>query len=154
MYNNAPNNYKCPICVAIEGIENEETWIVQDDIFYRDDLVTGFISSKAIKGNEGHPLVIPNEHYENVYDLPQEVGHRVFDVGKKTAIALKEVRGCDGVNLVQNNEPAAGQHAFHYHLHIIPRFEGDNYNEEFWKSERSDPKDRVQHARDLREYFV
>jgi len=151
MHNHAPENYTCPICLAIKGVENDDTWIKQDDIFYRDDLVIGFISSRSIKGNEGHPLVVPVEHYENIYDLPEAVGHRIMDVGKKIAIALKEVRGCDGVNFVQNNEPAADQHAFHYHLHIIPRFEGDNFKEEFYRAEKSDPKDRIQYARELKD---
>jgi len=153
MYNYAPKEYKCPICMAVAKQENDDTWIKQDDIFYQDDLVTGFINSKAIKGNEGHPLIVPNKHFENVYDLPEEVGHQIFDIGKKTAIALKKIRTCDGVNFVQNNGPAADQHAFHYHLHIIPRFDGDNFHEEFWKAKKSDPKDRVKHAKALRDYF-
>lgn len=154
MFNNVPLDYKCPVCLAIKGIENEDTWIKQKDIFYRDDLVVGFISSRSIRGNEGHPLIVPNEHYENIYDLPEEVGHRIFDVEKKTAIALKKLRNCNGVTLVQNNEPAGDQHAFHYHLHIIPRFEGDNFHEEFWNQKKSDPKDRIQYAQNLRNYFI
>ncbi|MBU2566916.1 HIT domain-containing protein [Patescibacteria group bacterium] len=154
MHNHAPKNYKCPVCIAITGLETEDTWIKQADIFYQDELVTGFISSKSIKGNEGHPLVVPNNHYENIYDLPEKVGHRIIDIGKKISVGLKEVRNCDGVNFVQNNEPAAGQHAFHYHLHIIPRFEGDNYNEEFWKAEKSEPVERLQYAKNLRKYFT
>lgn len=153
MHNNAPKDYNCPICIAISGTENDDTWIVQDDIFYKDELVTGFISSKAIKGNDGHPLIVPNEHHENVYDLPEEVGHRVFDIAKKVAIGLKQTRNCDGINMVQNNEPAADQHAFHYHLHVIPRFKGDNYHEELWIAEKSKPGDRKEYANALREYF-
>lgn len=153
MYNNEPVGYKCPICIALDGQENENTWIKQADIFYRDDLVTGFISSKFIKGNEGHPLVVPNEHYENIYDLPEAVGHRILDIGRKVAVALMESRNCEGVNFVQNNGVAAGQHAFHYHLHVVPRFEGDAYNTEFWKSEKVDPEERVSYAQSLREHL-
>jgi|GEM_PF-2341840 hypothetical protein len=47
MFNYAPEDYRCPICIAIDGIENEDTWIKQDDIFYKDDLVTGFISTPS-----------------------------------------------------------------------------------------------------------
>lgn len=140
MYNHAQDNYTCPVCLAIKGIENEDTWIVQDDIFYRDELVVGFISSKAIKGNEGHPLIVPVEHYENIYDLPNIVAHRVAEVAKQTALALKETRNADGVTLVQNNEPAGDQHAFHYHLHVVPRFDGDRFHEELWKAEKSEPE--------------
>ncbi|MCK5413169.1 MAG: HIT domain-containing protein [Candidatus Pacebacteria bacterium] len=146
MFNNVPLNYKCPICLAVKGIENEDTWIKQADIFYRDDFVMGFISSKFIKGNEGHPLIVPNKHFENVYDLPEEIGSQIFHVGKKIAIALKKLRNCDGVNLMQFNEPVGDQHAFHYHLHIIPRFEGDDFHEEFWKAKRSNPKERILYA--------
>ena len=153
MFNNAPSNYKCPICLAIKGIENKDTWIKQEDIFYRDDFVVGFISSKFIKGNEGHPLIVPKKHYENIYDLPEEIGYRIFGMGKKIAVALKKLRNCDGVNLMQFNEPAGDQHAFHYHLHIIPRFEGDNFHEEFWNAKKSNFEDRIRYAQDLRNYF-
>lgn len=153
MHNHAPDDYKCPICIAIDGLENEDTWIVQDDIFYKDDLVTAFISSKAIKGNDGHPLIVPNEHYENVYDLPGEVGHRIFDVAKKTALALKDTRSCDGITFLQNNEPAGDQHAFHYHLHVVPRFTDDNFHEELWKAQKSEPQERLSFANALRKYF-
>ncbi len=149
MYNHAPNDYICPICLAIKGIENENTWIVQDDIFYRDDLVVGFIGSKAIKGNEGHPLIVPVEYYENIYDLPDSVAHRITEVAKRTALALKETRHADGVTLLQNNEPTGDQHAFHYHLQVVPRFEGDNFHEELWKAERSSLLDRVEFAQQL-----
>ena len=153
MFNNVLSDYECPICLTIKGIENENTWIKQEDIFYLDDLVMGFISSKSIKGNEGHPLIVPIEHYENIYDLPEGVGCRIFNIGKKVAIALKELRSCDGVTLVQNNEPAGDQHAFHYHLHIIHRFKNDDFHKELWNAKKSDPKDRVQYAQDLRNYF-
>jgi len=153
MHNNAPLNYKCPICLAIKGTENENTWIKQDDIFYRDNFIMGFISSKLIKGNEGHPLIVPNEHFENIYDLPEDIGHRIFDFGKKVAIALKKIRNCDGTNLMQFNEPAGDQHAFHFHLHIIPRFEDDNFHEELWNGKKSVSKDRVSYAQELRKYF-
>lgn len=113
----------------------------------------GFIGSKNIKGNEGHSIIVPNEHFENVYDLPEKVGHRISDVGKKVAIALKETRECDGVTIIQNNEPAGDQHALHFHLHVIPRINNDNFHEELWKTERSDPKSRVEHAASLRKYF-
>jgi len=153
MFNNAPPNYKCPICLAINGIENKDTWIKQKDIFYRDDFVVGFISSKFIKGNEGHPLIVPRKHYENIYDLPKEIGYKIFNMGKKTAIALKKLRDCDGINLIQNNEPAADQHAFHYHLHVVPRFKGDNFHKEFWNAKKFNSEVRIRYAQDLRDYF-
>lgn len=151
MYNHAPENYDCPICFAIHGIENDSTWIKQEDVFYRDELVMGFISSKAIKGNEGHPLIVPLQHFENLYELPEEYAHRIFDLSKKVALALKEVRQCDGVTILQNNEPAGDQHAYHYHLHVVPRFTGDHFSEELWRAQKSSPEDRVEYASALRD---
>ncbi len=153
MYNHAPADYQCPICLAIQGIENEHTWIKQTDIFYHDELVIGFISSRSLKGNEGHPIIVPLEHFENFYDLPAKYGHRIFEVGQKVAVALKEIRHCDGVTVLQNNEPAGDQHAFHYHFHVFPRYTGDTFREQLGQPRVSDPSERVEHAADLREYF-
>lgn len=153
MYNNAPDNYICPICLAIDGVENDDTWIVRDDIFYRDDLVMGFISSKSVKGNEVHPLIVPLEHYENLYELPDEVASRIIQVSRQVAIGVKQTRNADGITVTQHNEPAGGQHAFHYHMHVLPRFEGDNFNEELWKAERNKPEDRKEAADKLRGFL-
>ena len=71
MYNHAPQEYKCPICLAIEGIESEDTMMKQDDIFYRDDLVMAVINSKFVGNNPGHAIVVPLKHYENLYELPE-----------------------------------------------------------------------------------
>lgn len=150
MHNHAPEDYKCPICLAVEGVESEDTWIKQADIVYRDELVVVFISSKFVKGHEGHPIIVPVKHFENIYDLPSEFGQRISDVAKNVAIALKKVRSCDGVTVVQNNEPAGDQHAFHYHLHLFPRFEGDHFHEELTKSRVSDPHERTEYAEALR----
>lgn len=133
MHTHAPQNYICPICLGNQGIENDDTLLKQADLIFRDDLVSVWINSFWIKGNEGHVIVVPNEHYENIYDLPDEVGHRIFEVAKKMSIVLKKAYGCDGLTLRQNNEPAADQHALHYHLHIFPRYDGDKFNLELTK---------------------
>lgn len=153
MYNHAPEGYQCPICLAIQGIESEKTMIKQDDIFYRDEIVMGFIGSKSIKGNDGHPLLVPVQHAENLYSLSVEQAHRTMEVAQKIAIALKKVRNCDGVTLVQNNEPAGDQHAYHYHLHIVPRFTGDNFHHELFNTYLSDPSERIAFANALKEQF-
>lgn len=119
-------NYVCPICLGVQGVENGDTLIRQSDIVYKDNVVMVFVASYFIKGSEGHLIVVPTKHFENIYDLPGEIGARIFSTAKEFAIKMKFAYGCDGVNLLQNNEPAAGQHAFHYHLHLFPRYEGDN----------------------------
>lgn len=153
MYNHAPKDYKCPICIAVQGIENEDTMMKQDDIFYRDDLVMAVINSKFVKNNEGHAIVVPIKHYENLYELPYEEAKQIMKVAKEVAIATKNLRKCDGVMIQQNNEPASGQHAFHYHMHVFPRFEGD----EFWQNQSnfrvSDPEERKPYSLVMKDYF-
>lgn len=147
------DEYSCVFCPFVKGEDSELCWSVTEDIFYRDDLVVCFIAGAAIKGNEGHALIVPTGHYKSIYDLPEEVGHRVFDLSKKIAIALKETYGCDGVKVVQNNDAAGDQHVFHYHMHVVPRYEGDHFQEEEMKAEKSEPEDRAPYAKKLREYF-
>lgn len=153
MYNHTLDDYKCPICIAVKGIENEDTWIKQADIFYRDEWVVGFISTKFIPGNEGHPLIVPSPHFENIYDLHDQYAHHIIDMTRRVAIALKIVRQCDGIKIIQNNEPAAGQHAFHCHMHVIPRFRGDTFDQQKTRFRISAPAERVGYAKQLREYF-
>ena len=73
----------------------------------------------------GHALILPKEHYANVIALPEEVTAKAFILAKKMAAKMMEVLHCDGVNVVQNNGEAAGQTVFHFHIHLITRYEGD-----------------------------
>ena len=73
----------------------------------------------------GHALILPKEHYANVIALPEEVTAKAFILAKKMAAKMMEVLHCDGVNVVQNNGEAAGQTVFHFHIHLILRYEGD-----------------------------
>lgn len=75
--------------------------------------------------SKGHALILPKEHYANLYELPDEMAAKVIILAKKMITKLTGVLGCDGYNLVQNNGSAAGQTVFHFHLHMIPRYEGD-----------------------------
>ncbi|MBD3250499.1 MAG: HIT domain-containing protein [Candidatus Pacebacteria bacterium] len=148
---NAPDNYACPICLGNEGVENEDTLLKQQDLIFRDDLVTVWINSFWIPGNEGHVIVVPNDHYENIYAMPDEVGHRIFEVSKMISKAMKQAYNCDGITLRQNNEPAGDQHAFHYHLHIFPRYEGDDFNKNIVdQSFLSDEDQRPKYAKRLK----
>lgn len=126
MYNHAPNNYDNPFkAVFIEGDAiNDRSH--DSDIFYQDDDVTAFIAAGHPPNNPGNALVIPNQYYENLYDMPDELLAKVHSFAKKLAIAMKEVYGCDGVTVQQHNEPAGGQTVWHYHVHVFPRYEGDN----------------------------
>ena len=73
----------------------------------------------------GHALILPKEHADNLYDLPEDTAAAVLVLAKKLAVTMKERLGCDGLNLVQNNGEAAGQTVSHFHLHMIPRYVDD-----------------------------
>src|SRR5699024_2631923 len=74
---------------------------------------------------KGHALVLPKEHWANLFELPDEVAQKGILVAKKVAGKLRDALGCDGFNIVQNNGTAAGQTVFHFHIHLIPRYEND-----------------------------
>ncbi|MBR6093411.1 MAG: HIT family protein [Lachnospiraceae bacterium] len=76
----------------------------------------------------GHALILPKQHYANLFELPDDVAGEVMILAKKMATHMKEKLNCDGFNLVQNNGPCAGQTVFHFHYHLIPRYENDGQN--------------------------
>ena len=76
--------------------------------------------------SKGHALILPKFHAANIYDLPDEMATKVMILAKKMATAMTEALKCDGFNIVQNNGECAGQTVFHFHMHLIPRYKGDN----------------------------
>jgi histidine triad (HIT) family protein len=84
----------------------------------------------------GHALVLPKEHFDNVYTMDEDTAGKVFAVAAKVAKAEKEQLGCDGVNILQNNEETAGQTVFHFHMHVIPRYKNDTVSIG-WKPEEA-----------------
>ncbi len=79
----------------------------------------------ASPASKGHALIIPKEHYADLYELDDELAAKVLILAKKMITKLTDVLGCDGYNIVQNNKEAAGQTVFHFHLHMIPRYQND-----------------------------
>lgn len=75
--------------------------------------------------SKGHALILPKEHYKNLYELDDEIAAKALVLAKKMITKLTDVLGCDGYNIVQNNGEVAGQTVFHFHIHLIPRYEGD-----------------------------
>lgn len=73
----------------------------------------------------GHALILPKNHYRNLFELPDEEAEKVMVLAKKMAVRIREKLHCDGFNLVQNNEEVAGQTVFHFHMHLIPRYKDD-----------------------------
>lgn len=74
---------------------------------------------------KGHALILPKEHYANLYELPEEMAGNVMKLAQKMATQITEKLGCEGFNLVQNNGDLAGQTVYHFHLHLIPRYRAD-----------------------------
>lgn len=74
---------------------------------------------------KGHALILPKQHYANLYELDDSVASKVLVLAKKMITKMTDILGCDGYNIVQNNGEAAGQTVFHFHMHLIPRSKGD-----------------------------
>ena len=75
--------------------------------------------------SKGHALILPKQHADNLYELPDEIAGKAFVLAKKLAKTMLEKLNCDGLNVVQNNGTVAGQTVFHFHMHLIPRYEND-----------------------------
>ena len=73
--------------------------------------------------SKGHALILPKEHYANLYELPEELAAKAMKLAKNMVIQMTDIVGCDGYNVLQNNGEAAGQTVFHFHMHLIPRYE-------------------------------
>ena len=97
---------------------------IPTNVVYEDDTFT--VIMDAAPATKGHCLILPKEHYANIYELDEEVAGKIFKLAKELAIKMTDKLNCDGFNIVQNNGECAGQTVFHYHMHLIPRYDGDN----------------------------
>ena len=109
----------CIFCKLANGI-------IPTNSLYEDDVVK--VIFDAGPASSGHVLILPKEHFDNVYALDDDTAAHVFQVAVKVAKALKEGLNLEGLNIVQNNGEIAGQTVFHFHMHIIPRYKGDTVN--------------------------
>ncbi len=91
----------------------------------------------------GHALLLPKEHYADLFDLDDAVAAKALVTVKKVAAKLKKAMGADGLNVVQNNGEAAGQTVFHFHMHLIPRHEDDQTGIT-WKPGKTTPEDMAE----------
>lgn len=116
--------------------------------------MTAFVSTAWWPANSGHVIVVPNDHYENVYDIPDSVLGAVQVIGKRIALALKATYGCDGISFRQHNEPAGGQDVWHYHLHVFPRYPGDDLYLHTADRRWTTPAERAPYAWRLRAFLA
>ncbi len=99
---------------------------IPTNALYEDDVVKVIFDLGP--ASKGHVLILPKNHFDNVYSLDDETAAHIFQVAVRTANAIKSALKPEGINIVQNNGEAAGQTVFHFHMHIIPRYEGDTVN--------------------------
>lgn len=91
-------------------------------ILYEDNNVMAFLDIRPL--TKGHALVIPKNHYVDLFDISNHDLQAVHTVAKALAIAIKNAISADGISIIQQNGKAAGQEIFHIHVHVIPRYEG------------------------------
>ena len=95
------------------------------EIVYEDEHVLAFLD--IAPNNPGHTLVIPKQQTRNLLTIHAGDWAKVMEVVRILAPKIREAVGAEGVNIIMNNEPAAGQIVFHAHVHVIPRFSDDGY---------------------------
>ena len=99
---------------------------IPTNTIYEDDDFRVFLD--AAPATKGHCLIVPKEHFDNLEELDDAVGAKVFPLARKMMKLLKEKLHWEGFNVVQNNGELAGQTVFHFHTHLIPRYDGDGQN--------------------------
>lgn len=110
----------CIFCKIIDGQIPSNT-IYEDDEFK--------VILDVNPASKGHALILPKEHYSNLFEIEEEVAAKAMKLAKKLATHMTEVLKCDGFNLLQNNNEVAGQTVFHFHMHLIPRYENMKNND-------------------------
>lgn len=151
MYNHAPPEYICPFCLLAQGQESIQSQLRPTDIIFQTADVMAFMATRRYPNNQGHVLIVPNEHFENIYDLPSAIASKVHSLSREIALAMKAEYPCDGILIRQHNEPAGDQNIWHYHLHVIPRYQ----NDDFQNAQKSpfEPSERAEYAQKLRNWF-
>ncbi|MDE7267162.1 MAG: HIT family protein [Lachnospiraceae bacterium] len=107
----------CIFCKIANGEIPSRTLYEDDDFRVIMDLAPA---------TKGHSLILPKDHYKNVYEIADDTAAKVLPLAKKMATLMTEKLGADGFNIVQNNNEVAGQTVFHFHVHLIPRYNDDN----------------------------
>ena len=126
----------CVFCKIISGEYNSSK-------VYEDDKVLAILDLS--QATYGHTLVMPKEHYENIFDLDEETAKHLFNVVTKIAKHYGNIiPNIKGINLLNNNGTKAGQTVMHYHIHIIPRYDDDDLVEMKFTEHKLDLNDICQ----------
>ncbi|MBI2663309.1 HIT family protein [Candidatus Woesearchaeota archaeon] len=106
-------------------------------IVYEDNLIIAFFDVNP--ANKGHTLIMPKNHYKNIYDIPDKELKRVIVTAKKLSIIYKKALKVKALNILHASGKAAQQSVFHFHIHLVPRFKNDRLN--LWYKSKSNLKD-------------
>ncbi len=105
---------------------------------YEDDDILAFLDINPLA--KGHTLIIPKKHFVDITDIPIELMNRLSSVSKKLGVNMIEKLGYDGINLMHSSGSSAGQSVFHFHVHLIPRVDGESIGfQEWWFSRAFHP---------------
>lgn len=130
----------CIFCKLANGVFKTNS-IYENDMFN--------VILDAGPATKGHALILPKEHYENLYELPEDVAGQAMILAKKLGTKMVSKLNADGLNIVQNNGAAAGQTVMHYHLHIIPRYNSDGQHI-LWNPTEPDSEEQVKLCEELK----
>lgn len=130
----------CIFCKLANGI-------IPTNSIYEDDEFNVILD--AGPATRGHALIIPKEHYANIYELPDETASHALVLAKKMASHMTDKLHAEGFNIVQNNGELAGQTVFHFHMHLIPRYSDDG-QKIGWKPGTPSDEDQKRLAEELR----
>jgi histidine triad (HIT) family protein len=151
MFNHEPPKYTCPFCRLLAGVETEHNR--QDDIVLQNEFITAFVAPKWWNKNKGSVLIVANKHYENIYDIHDEVLAEAYKAVKQLSIAIRKTYDCDGTSTRQHNEPAGDQDVWHFHAHVFPRYEGDDLYKNNDNRGFVTPEARVPYVKKLRDFI-
>src|SRR5688500_1604505 len=115
----APPDYQCPFCHLARTLL---TPTPAPEVILVEPRILAFVPLHHYGGVRGNCLVAPRAHYENVLDIPDELGGDFFRATRLIASAMREALGCEGISTRQHNGPAGNQDVWHFHLHVFPRF--------------------------------
>ncbi|MHB8360654.1 MAG: HIT domain-containing protein [Thermoplasmataceae archaeon] len=107
-------------CIFCEIVQKKK----ESFIFYEDKNIMGLMDLYPVEN--GHSLIIPKEHFENIFDIDKTKYIQIHNLARILAMAMRDSLGAEGINIGQNNGECANQRVNHYHLHIIPRWKNND----------------------------
>jgi histidine triad (HIT) family protein len=137
----------CPFCEIVAGRRAQEIVASTDD-------VVAFLCEPP--ATQGHTLIVPRRHRTDIWDVESAEMAESMELARRLAQVMREQLGADGVNLRQNSGERAGQDVFHFHLHVVPRYEGDTvldgcvWGTPPWQPPPNSPAERGRVADELR----